>query len=183
MASRDKVHIFFDVLHGGFGLLLVQQFSGVKLAKQFAEINNTLTQFTFPVVNFVFSAAGRLRKKDRNDLTVSTRLDELELRLVVTHGASDTPVKVIGLLPAETVTSKPKDQAAKFTPSISSIFGPVTLGLGVAISAFHRPRPEVLVKPFMGGENEFGWYMKSGAERSGEGVHHTAAILQSEPED
>ena len=178
MAGRDKVHIFFDVLHGGFGLLLVEHFSGVKLTKQFEEIKKTLTDFTFPVVNFVFSAAGRLRKKDHNDLAVSTHLEELELRIVVTHGDGDTPVKTIGLMPGETTTSKPRNHAAKVAPSISSVFGPVTLGLGVAISAFHRPRPEVLVKPFMGGPNEFGWYMKSGPERSSEGVHHAAAILQ-----
>ena len=179
MAGRDKVHIFLDVLHGGFGLLLVEQFSGVKLSKQFDEIRRTLQHFTFPVVSFVFSAAGRLRKEDHNDLAVSTRLEELQLRITVTDSEStDTPVKTIGLLPSDTTTSKPRDNMLKFAPSISYVKGPVTLGLGVAVSAFLRPKPEVLAKPFMGGPNEFGWYMKSGPERSCEGVHHTAAVLQ-----
>ena len=178
MAGRDKVHIFVDVLHGGFGLLLMDQFSGVKLTKQFDEIRKTLQDFTFPVVSFVFSASGRLREKDHNDLVVSTQLEELELRIAVTHEPGDTPVKTIGLLPSETTTSKPRNNTVKFAPSISSVLGPVTLGLGVAVSAFLRPKPEVLAKPFMGGPNEFGWYMKSGPGRSCEGVHHTAAVLQ-----
>ena len=177
MAGREKVDLFLDVLDGGFGLLLVQHFAGVKLADQFLKINETLRGFSFPVVNFVFSASGRLREKDHNDLTVYTRLDELELRATVAS-AQNGYVKVIGLLPGETATSKLGDPAAQFLPNFSYTLGPVGLGLGLAISAFRRPRSEVLAKPFLAGEREFGWYVKSGAERSGEGVHHSAAVLQ-----
>ena len=182
MAGRTKIDIHFDVLHGGFGLLLAEQFSGARLTDQFKKIKNTLNEFTFPVVNVVFSASGRLREKDQNHLVVSTRLEELELRIIVTPNNGGTQVKTIGLFPWETITSKPAEDLESVTPSFSSVLGPVTLGLGVAISAFFRPQPKVLLKAFMGGRNEFGWYMKSQAERSCEGVHHTAAVLQVDRE-
>ena len=188
--GHEKVHVFLDVLHGGFGLLLVEQFGNVKLAKEFGDaIKKALNDFTFPVVNFVFSAAGKLRHQDNNDLKVETRLDELQLGVTVTGldndgnelpegGQEEKPVKTLGLFPWQTLTAKPQGSTAKFAPSLSATLGPLTAGLSVAVSALLRPRPEVLLKPFMGNYNKFGWYMKSDDEKSCEGVHYAAAVLQ-----
>ena len=180
--GREKVHLAVDVLHVGFGLLLVEQFAGLKISKQLRAIEKTLGDFKFPVLNFVFSAAGKLRTEDENDLVVKTRLDELELRATVTasvdNGETEVPVKTIGLLPWQTITTKTDASMTKFAPSMSVAKGIWTAGLSMVIPAFFRPRADVLYKPFMGSANEFGWYLKSNAQKSSEGIHHTAAVLQ-----
>ena len=195
----NKVDLYLDAHHGGFGLLLVKQFGGVVIDDQFAtHIQSILQNYSFLVINFVFSASGRLRRKDNNDAKVETSLEELELRVSVTptvKESADGPlVEMIGLLPWETETVVPEDPPVQMTPNPASILGAIAgtealatgilSGLELVVAPLFRPRPRILFKAFVNNQAgsckppEFGWYMQSKGETQQEGLHYSAAILK-----
>ena len=196
--GRNKVDLFLNVQHGGFGLLLAKQFGGVKIDDDFAKVVATiLGEFSFPVLNFTCSASGKLLRKDENDLKVDVRLEELELRIelepidekgqsISVKNDSDSDLEVIGLLPSETASGKeyPTLQISpnvvnilKALPSLAPLSGIVS-GLGLTVAPLFKPRPSVLHKAFMAASHEFGWYRRASEDVSQEGVHYTAAVLQ-----
>lgn len=189
--GRNKVDLFVDVQHLGFGLLLANQFAGVRIDDKFRRaVKSILGKFSFPVLNFTFSASGRLRRKDDNDLKIETRLEELELRvnLEPVPGNVDTAPMVIGLLPFETKATS-EDSAIQFTPDLGSMLkaipdlSPALSGivssLDLAVAPFFKPKPRVLQKAFVATFSEFGWYQQASEDVSQEGVFHTAAVLQA----
>ena len=195
--GMNKVDLFLDVQHLGFGLLLANQFAGVKIDNKFsAAVKSILNEFSFPVLNFTFSASGKLLRIDNNDLKVETWLEELELRInlkpVENKGDSapkdDSALKVIGLLPFETKAAS-EDSPIQITPdlgnilkaipSLSSTLSGIVSGLGVAVAPLFKPKPRVLHKAFVATSREFGWYQQASEDVSQEGVRYTAAVLQA----
>ena len=66
------------------GLLLVKQFGSVNIDDKFAQaIKDVLEKCSFPVLNIVSSASGRLVTKDKNDLKVESWLEEMETRVTL----------------------------------------------------------------------------------------------------
>ena len=195
--GRDKVDLFLQAQHGGFGLLLAKQFGGVKIDDKFSNaVKGILGKFSFPVLNFTFSASGKLLRKDTNDLKVATWLEELELRINLKplgeKGGNvkdpDSALRVIGLLPSETTGAK-EDPTVQISPDIENILkaipnlaggAGIISGLGLAIAPLFKPRPRVLHKAFIAAPREFGWYRRASEDVSQEGVHYTAAVLQVE---
>ena len=196
--GRSKVDLFLNAQHGGFGLLLAKQFGGVKIDDNFAKVVKAiLGEFSFPVLNFTFSASGRLLREDANDLKVAAWLEELELRInlepvdenghpISVTNNSDPALEVIGLLPSETTGAK-EDPTVQISPNAVNILKAlpklaplpgIVSGLGLTIAPLFKPRPRVLHKAFMAASHEFGWYRRASKDVSQEGVHYTAAVLQ-----
>ena len=191
--GHNKVDLFLDVNHQGFGLLQVKQFGGVKIDQALSDaVGKVLEEFFFPVLNFTFSASGKLQRKDHNDLTVDTWLEELELRIsfapVPKEGSEidDSALKVIGLLPSETKSTE-ENSPIQIAPDVGNILtaiptlaglSGIVAGLGVTIAPLFKTQPRVQEKAFIANIREFGWYYRSSEDVSQEGVHYTAAVLQ-----
>ena len=198
--GREKVDLFVDASLGGFGLLLVQQFGSVNIDYAFADvIKQVLGKFSFPVLNIVSSASGKLTTKDKNDLKVESWLEEMETRVTLKAYGSDgtqlqgqpgdvsKPLEILGLLPSETKSSEPEEPPIQMTPNVSSILSAVGGGgpiagvisaLGLTLAPLFKPKPKILQKTFRASANEFGWYLRSDDQVQQEGVHYTAAVLQ-----
>lgn len=198
-----KVDQYVDVNLGVFGLLQPKLFGGAAIGDKAASaISLVLEHFSFPVLNVLFSASGRLREKDRNDLKVETRLDEMEVRIkVVPLKKDDGPIdldrsqpsnalEVLGVFPFESEVAEPEHPRFQVTPNVSSllsaipadaVLGPLTgiiSGLGLAVAPLFRPKFRILEKAFVADINEFGWYRQSHEKVQQEGPHYGAAFLQ-----
>ena len=200
MPGREKVDLFVDANLGGFGLLLVKQFGSVNIDDAFADaIKQVLGKFSFPVLNIVSSASGKLVKKDKNDLKVESWLEEMETRVTLKAFGSDgtqlqgqpgdvsKPLEVLGLLPSETKSSEPEEPPIQMAPNVSGILSAVGGGgpirgvisaLGLTLAPLFKPKPKILQKTFRASASEFGWYLRSDDQAQQEGVHYTAAVLQ-----
>ena len=198
MPGREKVDLFVDANLGGFGLLLVKQFGSVNIDDAFADaIKQVLGKFSFPVLNIVSSASGKLIEKGKSKAKVATWLEEMETRVTLkAYGSDGTTelqgqLEVLGLLPSETKAGEPGEPPIQMTPNIPSILsavggpalgaagpiGGVISALGLTLAPLFKPRPKILQKTFLASANEFGWYLSSDNDVQQEGVHYTAAVL------
>jgi hypothetical protein len=195
MQGREKVDLYADVNLGVFGLLHPDKFSGIATRKEAGKaVSMVLKKYSFPSLNVVFSASGRLRRKDRNDLKVETRLEEMELRLTVrAMDARDRIIKapgrlqVLGLYPYKTEATE-QDPFLQLKPNLSKILSVlpsipeavvgIIANLGLSFGKIFAPGFPVLDKAFLASETEFGWYKRSGGERQQEGLHFGVAFLQ-----
>lgn len=116
---EEFVDLFVDANLGVFGKVFPQN--------DFALLNNNekvssavsalLSAVTFPTLNIVFSAAGRLRERNRKNLKDDIRLDEMEMRVKIVPLGKDgqelvqgidevAPVRVLGIDPFKTKAIK-----------------------------------------------------------------------------
>lgn len=116
---EEFVDLFVDANLGVFGKVFPQN--------DFALLNNNekvssavsalLSAVTFPTLNIVFSAAGRLRERNRKNLKDDIRLDEMEMRVKIVPLDKDgqeiiqgvdevAPVRVLGIDPFKTKAVK-----------------------------------------------------------------------------
>ncbi|MEE8586483.1 MAG: hypothetical protein V3T83_16700, partial [Acidobacteriota bacterium] len=133
--GREKVDFYADCNLGIFGLLAPEKtFMGAAVdEKTNVAIRTILSKFSFPSLNVLFSASGRLRSKDENDLKVDTKLDEMEVRVTLRaldpegnaipfdKNGTNSPVSVLGLYPFETRVSDAEEPPVQVTPNLPAI--------------------------------------------------------------
>ncbi|WP_282605668.1 hypothetical protein [Pelagibius sp. Alg239-R121] len=116
---EEFVDLFVDANLGVFGKVFPKN--------DFALLNNNdkvssavsalLSAVTFPTLNIVFSAAGRLRERNRKNLKDDIRLDEMEMRVrivpldengeeIIQADDEVAPVRVLGIDPFKTKAVK-----------------------------------------------------------------------------
>lgn len=120
-------------------------------------ISSVLEQCTFPSLNIVFSATGRLLEKNRRVMTVEAQLQKLEVRVLLrpldrngnelsVNPPSDV-LEILGLNPSGTTAVKVVIPPEKKT------------GLRVTFGSAEQPEPKIefriLEKATIAGPNEF----------------------------
>ncbi|MEO1337293.1 MAG: hypothetical protein AAFV29_16745, partial [Myxococcota bacterium] len=116
-------------------LLLPERFTGISTTPVAAGVAKILEYFSFPSLNVVFSAAGRLVPVSDQDLLLKGLLDELETRLTLQPLDKDgkkmplESLSILGLEPSATeVRSEEEDGGGRtsmqfeYKPNISAIF-------------------------------------------------------------
>jgi len=188
--GRAKVDLYADANLGAFGLLVPAEFEGMAAGK--AAIRAVLEHFFFPQLDVVFSASARLLRKDRNDLVVKARLEELETRVTLEAlDERDQPVadglEVLAIFPHDARAAR-EESRVEVKPNVAGLLSVlpghelavgVVAGLGLAFGSLVRPRTTVTRKAFLAGTGEFGWYVAAGGDQQPEGVHYGAAVLQA----
>ena len=207
-AERDeRVDIYFDCNLGVFGLLRPERFAGVATGDKVTEaISAILKEVSFPSLNIVFSATGRLLERGKRAMKLGALLQEAELRVTVEpldqngnevkFEAPARPLKILGLEPSET-------EALKFVPDIGAIpdipsplVGVISgieslLGFGSSLSKIassflgsgssdEPPQPSfvLLEAATIAKANEFAFYLRSKADQLKDGTHFGVAFLQ-----
>jgi len=194
MQGLEKVDLYADVNLGVFGLIRPDKSGGIALEAASEAVSMILKKYSFPSLNVVFSASARLRRKDRNDFKVETRLEEMELRISIRAlDARNRIVKapgrvlVLGLYPFKTEASE-QDPLLQMKPNLSKILSAlpsipeavlgIITNLGLSFGKIFAPGFPVLDKAFLASDTEFGWYKKSAGQRQQEGIHYGVAFLQ-----
>ena len=195
MAGREKVDLHVDVNLGVFGLLRPDQFTGVATAERAKEaVSVVLQEFSFPSLNIVFAASGRMRQKDNDSAVIDSKLKQMEVRLIISpindQGAviaDPNQCVVLGIHPYETKTEE-QDPQLQITPDVSSLLTAipgipaavtgVVSALGLTFGPLFKPKFPIIENAFFGNRREFGWYLRSSKENRKEGIHYGLAFLQ-----
>ena len=192
--SSDKVDLFLDVNLGVFGQVIPQKtFEGAAMEGEAKKaISIILKEFSFPVLNVIYSASGRLFVKDQYHLKVGTRLEELEVRVKIEADPAD--VLLLGIHPMDITVSKPDEPSVQVQPKFPELltglttlipaiapFAGLLSGLGLIFGPLIRPKFHILDKTLLSKSDqspaEFGWYHKAHKEIQQEGPHLGMAFL------
>lgn len=195
MSVDSRVDLYVGVNVGIFGLVLPDKFVGAAAGEEAsAAVSLVLKHYSFPTLNFTFSASGRLNPKGSDELKIATTLEEIEMRVKL-HALDakgmllDDPaaLAVLGLYPDDT-TATTHESPLQFAPNLAGLAGAlpgvgtalsgVISALGVTVPRLIPQRFPITDKAFYAGPCEFGWYARSDQEKQKEGLRYGASVLQ-----
>jgi hypothetical protein len=153
-----------------------------------------LAEYSFPSLNFVYSASGSLKSKGTDDLKIATTLEEMEMRVKIIpfdrqnrEVADAAALSVLGIYPDETTATK-KESGFQVAPDLGALLGVIpgigtalsgiVSALGVTVPNLFRPGFPTTDKAYMANGREFGRYTRSEEERQKEGLRYGTAVLQ-----
>ncbi|MEM7482361.1 MAG: hypothetical protein AAF481_14385 [Acidobacteriota bacterium] len=188
--GSQRVDVFVTANLGIFGFVQPNGFSGAALGDKTTEaLSAVLKNFSFPSLNLAFAASARLRPRSSTSMVTGTKLQEMELRVILealeqTDGPAppdgEPLIKILGLEPSETlarvIEERPEDG---FRPSSTSL-GYSSKGRSYNLSYTYVPRRRTiqLEKATLAAPDEFGWYLRSSGAEQKEGLHYGTAFLQ-----
>ena len=196
-AGRDRIDIFASANIDVFGTLLPSGFTGTSIGSgDIDAISEILSEYSFPSLNLVLSAASRLIKYG-GVMRLGALLNELELRVkispigangdLIKHEQPDTLVKILMIEPTGTQVQEIIEEGQGRT----LFTGPIHLPQAGPKGKLVGGKPSIRYEPFVNkskfvllekssiaGPQECAWYLKSTGAKPKEGVHNSLAFLQ-----